>query len=502
MVQIALLAGSRPLSIEMPPGSVALPPPPPPKGEIVDTGAAVRDALRFPLSGPPLEALAREAKRAVIVVEPPALPIPGALRDPRLEALVAASDELERSGIPSGYQTILVTSGLGRKLDQRELASLATPEFALRFHGLVAVHDVEDANLVKLGDSDGIPLEIDRLLAETDLVLCVTAAESVLNGGPNVLLAAGGRDALRAAQNSPSLLETSGSRGWQLALLLERLLEQRARLVGVSLALGPPRLGGMVSGYPFDARAVGRLARSRSRRLLSLVPGLLRWRVLVATPTETRAIAVYAGPPSVAHAEALLATIEARATEYATPFDVLCIPVPDTTLFLPRERPNPLAVAAFGLGYAFRRWREQPPLSPGGVIVLAHDLERRFAHPGQQPYRSFFSAARAGRDPETLAQAERVACEDARQIALYRAGRSCHPLAPFADWESCQPALERAKTIIVAGCRNAATARQLGFVPSHGIGPALELATGEASSAPRIGFILGPPYPALRPAQS
>ena len=59
-----------------------------------------------------------------------------------------------------------------------------------------------------------------------------------------------------------------------------------------------------MSGYPFDARAVGRLARSHSRRLLSFVPGLLRWRVLVSTPTETRATAVYAGPPSVAHAEA------------------------------------------------------------------------------------------------------------------------------------------------------------------------------------------------------
>jgi hypothetical protein len=499
MVQIALLAGSRPLSIEMPPGSVALPPPPPPKAEIVDIGAAVRDALRFPLSGPPLEALVRDAKRAVIVVEPPALPIPGALRDPRLEALVAASDELERSGIPSGYQTILVTSGLGRKLDQRGLASLATPEFALRFHGLVAIHDVEDANLVELGDSDGIPLEIDRVLAETDLVLCVTAAESVLNGGPNVLLAAGGRDALRAAQSSPSLLETSGSRGWQLALALERLLERRAPLVGVSLALGPPRLGGMVSGYPFDARAVGRLARSRSRRLLSLVPGLLRWRALVSTPTETRAIAVYAGSPSVAHAEALLTTIEARATEFTSPFDVLCIPIPDTTLFLPRERPNPLAVAAFGLGYAFRRWRDQAPLSPGGVIVLAHDFERRFAHPSQQPYRNFFGAARAGRDPETLARAEHAACDDARQIAIYRAGRSCHPLAPFADWEACQPALERASRVVVAGCRNAATARQLGFIPSHGIAPALELASGSMGDGARVGFMLGPPYAALRP---
>jgi len=37
----------------------------------------VRDALRFPLEGQPLEALVARGARATIVVEPPSLPIPG-----------------------------------------------------------------------------------------------------------------------------------------------------------------------------------------------------------------------------------------------------------------------------------------------------------------------------------------------------------------------------------------------------------------------------------------
>jgi hypothetical protein len=502
MFRIALLAGSRPLAFEMPDNGVAIPPPPPPTERIVDVTAAVRDAIRFPLSGVPLAELARGKERATIVVEPPALPVPGALRDPRLEALVAVSDELEAAGIPSGYQTILVAAGLARRPGRGDLAGLVTPEFARRFHGLVVVHDLEAPDLAVLGEAESIPLAVNRALTETDLVVTVSAAESVLHGGPNLFLAAGTAAPLVAAQESPSLLETGGSRGWRLALALEHALEREVPLFGISLALAPPKLGGLASGYPYDARTVGRIARSHLRRALALVPRSLRWRMLASAPAEIAATAAFAGPPSVAHAEALLATLEARTTAVAGELDVICIPIPDTTLMLPRERPNPLAAATFGLGYAFRRWRESPPLAQGGTIVLMHGFERHFAHPNQQPYRAFFSALHLGRDQEILAEIARGVGSDARAIDLYRRGQSCHPLLPFADWEACQPAIERAGSILAAGCRDATAARQLGFVPAHGLGQALDLATGHTGENARIGFLLGPPYATLRPAST
>src|SRR5262249_59315084 len=95
-------------------GALPLGPPPPAEG-IADVRAAVRDALRFPLAGEPLEALVpRRGGRATIVVEPPALPLPGTERDPRQEAIAAAVEELERLGIPSGYQTRLGAGGSPR----------------------------------------------------------------------------------------------------------------------------------------------------------------------------------------------------------------------------------------------------------------------------------------------------------------------------------------------------------------------------------------------------
>ena len=51
---------------------------------------------------------------------------------------------------------------------------------------------------------------------------------------------------------------------------------------------------------------------------------------------------------------------------------------------------------------------------------------------------------------------------------------------------------------LIAGCRDAQSARQLGFVPAHGLGAALEMARGRG--AERIGYLLSPPYfPLLGP---
>ena len=75
--------------------------------------------------------------------------------------------------------------------------------------------------------------------------------------------------------------------------------------------------------------------------------------------------------------------------------------------------------------------------------------------------------------------------------------RACHPLLPYADWAGCAPALSRLGRVIVAGCRDAAAARTLGFVPSHGISSALEMAHGVAGGKARVGILLAPPYAPL-----
>jgi hypothetical protein len=494
--RVPLLSGTGLVIAAAPPDAVVLSPPPPPERG-ADVAAAVRDALRFPLDGPPLEELARGARRATIVVEPPALPIPGVAADPRQLAIGAVVDELERVGVATGYQTILVASGLARRTSPRDLDGLVTRELARRFHGSVVVHDVEDPGLVPVDEDTAPALRVHPALAETDLVVSVTAAETVLHGGPAALLAASGAEPLRTA-GAYSLLETAASQGWQVATRLERALARRVPLLGVSVVLNHPFVSGLLRGYPYDPDALERIARSPLRFGFATLPDAVRRRVLRSLPTELSAAGAFAGPPSTAHAEALLRAVEQRRTELAAPLDALVVGVPSTTPYLPRERPNPLLAAYLGLGLALRLWRDAFPIVDGGVAILANRFVRHFAHPTQQPYRAFFHATRFGRDPQELAEAERAAATDPRALDEYRAGRTVHPLLPFRDWNGCQPALGRLGAVFVAGARDAAAARQLGFVPVQSVGAALELARGRAGGEARIGFLLAPPYFPLR----
>jgi len=499
--RIPLLAGSRLQVVEPPEDAVVLRAPPP-VDALTDVGAAVREALRFPLAGPSLEQLVPDGGRVTIVVEPPTLPIPSAPRDPRQAALAAGVAELERIGVPLERQTLLVAGGLARRPGQRELESIVQPELARRFSGRVAIHDAASADLVELGQENGVPLRVNPALVEADAVVVLSAAETLLHGGPGTLLAAAGAEAIRAA-GAYSLLETAASFGWRLAGTLERELARRVPLIGASLTLNTPAVSGAFHGYPHDARALERIAASPVRLLFRAAPGAVRSRLLGSIPRELTATAALGGAPSVAHVEALLRVVEARAAELDAPLDVVVIGVPATTPYLPRERPNPVLAAHLALGLALRLWRDGFPVTERGTVILLSPFDRHFPHPTQTPYRTFFNAlrtlgTRAAHEPPAWAEAERLAGADPRALRAYREGRSCHPLLPFADWAACLPLVERLGAVLVAGCRDALAARQFGFVPTGSLGAALAMARARAGGEPRVGYIVAPPYFPIR----
>src|SRR5204862_1559904 len=263
------------------------------------------------------EALVSRGRRATIVVEPPALPVPGAERDPRQAAIAAAVAELERLGVPSGYQTLRVAGGLARRGGHDQLETLVSPEFARRFHGHVEVHDVERDDLVEIGSAGSTPLRVHPTLAQTDLVVIVTAAETVLHGGPAALVGASGPEVLRAA-GAYSLLETSASQGWRLGLELERALLRRVPMIGASLVLNHPRFGGTLGGYPYETQALGSVVRSPLRYLFRALPGGLRAHVIRSLPLPHSAANAYTGPPSCPHRTAPPSRDASRRTPPAT----------------------------------------------------------------------------------------------------------------------------------------------------------------------------------------
>ena len=489
MRRVPLLSGSRIVSVPVGDGDLLLRPPSPPS-RVVDVAAAVRDALAFPLEGPPLERLVARNARVTVVVEPPALPVPGAQTDPRQAALATVLDELDRLGVPDARVTLLVAGGLARRAGRHELERLLPPPQARAFRGLVVVHDAAAPDLAPLAGE----VSVNPTVVDADLVLVVSSAETVVHGGPGALLAACDAPTVRRAAAARSLVQASGEPVWELALSVEEAVSARSRLFGVSLVLDHPRLTGRFRGYPHEQASLEHVATSPFRRLYSLLPGAARRGILRDQSRTLAATAAFAGRPSAAHVEALVRTIELRGIRLDEPLDALVVGVPWTGAHVPREPLNPITSAGIALGHALRQWRDAFPIAEGGTLVLVHSLTRSFAHGTQGPYRALFDELRAGGSPD---DAERDAALDERALDAYRAGRACHPLLPYADWAGCQPTLSRLGRVIVAGSRDAVAARALGFVPSHSMSSALEMAHGVAGRRARVGILLAPPYAPL-----
>ena len=449
----------------------------------------------LPARGDGLDLHARSGTRATIVIESPALPIPGSPNDPRQQAISAVVDELERQGIPTGYQTFLVASGLARRSSQRELETFVTPELARRFHGHVIVHDVEDPELVLLDDSSRPPLRVNRALVETDLVIVVSAAESVLHGGPSALLAAAGADALRAA-GAYSLLETAASRGWHLAVALERALSGGcpARRVARAQPSGDVGRAARLSVRPGRGGADRELAASLrvrsaagdvSPRCAALVANRDHGRCCVRRPSVDRARGGVAAGGAAAQRAARRAARRARDRD-------------------PERDAVPAARASEPAARRVSRARARACAS-GATRSRSPTAARRSCSTGS---RATSRTRRSSRTARSFTRRERGAIracwptpsaarrEDARAIEAYRSGRTVHPLLPFHDWNSCQPALGRLGAVLVAGAGDASAVRQLGFVPVHGVHAALEMARGQGHE--RIGFLLSPPYFPIR----
>ena len=229
-----------------------------------------------------------------------------------------------------------------------------------------------------------------RELVETDLVVVVSAAETVLHGGPATLLAAADAETQRRA-TAESLLETGGSEGWRLATLVEQTLAARVPLFGVSLVLNHPQFAGLLRGYPYEpgGRRAHR-ALAAAARLLGRAGAGPSPRAPLAARRRGRRRRCSRGRRPSRTPRRCSARSSCGGRRLDEPLDALVIGIPGTTPFLPREQPNPLLAAHLGLAHALGLWRDAFPVA-----------RRRHRHP-RPPLPAHLPAADAAAVPRLL----------------------------------------------------------------------------------------------------
>jgi nickel-dependent lactate racemase len=122
---------------------------------------------------------------------------------------------LEKRGVAAGDITLLCATGLHRPSTPAERVAKLGQEIAGRYR--IVDHDALDADeLVELGTVDGLPVVVNRLCVEADLLLATGVVEphqyAGYSGGAKTVVIGCGGEATIAATHGPQLLDHSGTR--------------------------------------------------------------------------------------------------------------------------------------------------------------------------------------------------------------------------------------------------------------------------------------------------
>ena len=286
---------------------------------LADEATAITDALRRPLSGPPLRELVAGAARVAVVFPDLTRPMPNRSVLPPLLA------ELARAGVPASSITLLCATGTHRQATGEEMEELIGADLVAGY--TVIDHDATDEDAhVQVGAVDGAPVLLQRQYVEADLRIITGFVEphffAGFSGGPKAVcpgLAAG-----------DTILEAHHPR---------RIADGRATFV--------TRAGNPVHDF---VRAATALAPPH----LSLDVAINRARQVTA---------VFAGPLPGSHDAACAHVQSAAMREVDAPFDL----VVSTNSGYPLDRN--LYQAVKGMAAAERIVR------PGGIIVMAAACE-------------------------------------------------------------------------------------------------------------------------------
>ncbi|NLY49390.1 MAG: nickel-dependent lactate racemase [Firmicutes bacterium] len=296
-------------------------------------------ALQNPYGGPRLAELAASARRITVISSDHTRPLPSKVTLPPLLAEI-------RAGNPQAEVTILIATGLHRPTTPAELTARYGKDLVQREH--FVVHNAFNTDeLVYLGGlPSGAPLWVNRLLAETDLLVAEGFIEphffAGFSGGPKSVLPGVAGEKSVLANHSTALMA-----------------HPRART-------------GNITDNPIhqDIRAAARLAG-------------LRFILNVVTGSDHRVTAAFAGSVAEAHA-AGCRLVEKQARIELEPADIVIT----SNGGYPLDQNLYQAVKSMSAGEAATK--------PGGTIIIAAECRDGLGGEG------FYSQMASALNPRSL----------------------------------------------------------------------------------------------------
>ncbi len=422
-----------------------------------DLEQAVHDALEQPLDTPPLREVARGARSVTLAFDDPTVPCYAPLWAVAIPLILEA---LHRAGVPEDRITLLCANALHRKFTNDELASILGTRVVEAFAptGRLLCHDAEDPDgLVRLGElPDGPEVEVNRLVVDSDLTVYLNASTTrgFSGGWKSVCVGLSSYRSIRW-HHTPDTMSMSTEKN-----RMHEMLDRMGALV--EQALGPDRIFKLetILSNPLQVhRVVGGSVGATRREVVEL----------------TRANQ----PP--------------RRTLLPAKVDVVLYGVPDWSPYAAFSFLNPiLTLVSTGLGYL--GGMVEALGKPGCTVIMATPCPNRWDDIHHPSYREVWERVLPEtRDPfEARARFEPEFASRADYIERYRTGFGFHPAHSIMVLYPLKR-LRHAGCVLVAGAKDAAVVRHVGFEPAASVESAMEAAALIHGPRPSVAIVQYPP---------
>lgn len=494
-----LFSGDKLVEVDLPAGTRVVYPKPPMAG-LRDPDAAIRYAINHPLGSEPLYAKLRPGMRVTVAIDDLSMPLPQMrtpdVRQRMCEVLLGLFDDY---GVTDIHW--IIATAFHRPMTEAEVKRMLGPTIHGRFWpDTLYNHDAEKPDgLVLLGETaSGMPVEINRRAAESDLVVYVNLTFVPMNGGHKSMgTGLAGYRTLKAHHNPKTIRDTPSYMQPETSSLSKKM-EEIGKYIHDKLDVF--HIESTLNNRMFDSAleflgknedelsGTERAAMKALVKTLDWTPQPLRQAIFEKVPAPYEVTGVWAGECEAVHDEALKKVHQQLVVPLEGQSDIAIFPVPYISPYNVGAYLNPLLLSVQIEGYLFNLSRGAPVVKKGGTVIALHPASDIFDREQHAPYIEFFhELLPQTRDAMELhRQHEKRFSTNAGYIQMYRTGKAYHPVHPFYMWYWGENGRQHIGRVIIVGADNEYVPKVLGYETASTMDEALRMARETAPEDPSI----------------
>ena len=420
-----------------------------------DLDRTMRSALAAPLGLPRIGALVRPGATVTIAFDDHTTGSFGPIRQVAIRAVL---DELDAAGVRRRDVSLVCANALHRMLRPAELARLLGDDLVAEFGTRLVCHDAEDpGQIVDLGvtKDHGYPVEVNRLVAESDLTVYVNT--NYIRGF------------------------TGGFKSVCVGLSTWRTIRVTHTPDGMSMSVDRNRMHAVLDemGHHLEARLGKRIFKIDT---------------LLADPHH--AARIFAGAVDDTRRAALTAQAALyppRREASRERVDVLVYGIPDSSPYAIYAAVNPiLTLVSSGLGYL--GGMIEAVGKPGCTVIMAAPARDQWDHVAHASYHDVWERVLPEtRDPyQIMARFAEQFARHPEHIEAYRHRFAFHPIHGILATHPLKR-LRHVGRVIVAAPQDAHVPRHLGFEVADSVEAAVARARQIHGPGVTIAYVAHPP---------